>query len=116
MFKCSVQHWESVPSEDKIIEPLSNVEKAKYGIILDKEKSELLKNKEYKTQRSLTFLSGGIGISLSLLDLFSGAIFIVAALFFAFRWHSMEKKYLDGQEKIQRFQNFLNVESAGSKG
>jgi|TARA_B100000315_G_C14509697_1_gene556378 hypothetical protein len=91
--------------------PLSNEEKARYQIVIDKEKSDLHKNKEFKTQRSLTFLSGIIGISLSLISLLGGAIFIGAALFFGVRWHYMEKKYLESQEKVERYQYFVNVES-----
>ena len=90
--------------------PLSNEERAKYGIVIDKERSVILQNKEYKTQRSLTILSGCIGVSLSFIDFFSGAIFIVAAIYFWFRWQSMEKKCLDSQEKIQRYQHFLDIE------
>jgi hypothetical protein len=91
--------------------PLSNVEKAKYEIVIDREKSKILKNKEYKTQKSLTILSGCIGIPLAVIDFLTGAVFIAAALFFASRWRTMEQNCLDSQEKILRYQHFLDLES-----
>ncbi|GJM12959.1 MAG: hypothetical protein DHS20C12_13620 [Pseudohongiella sp.] len=97
--------------KDKSIVVLSNEEKARYGIVLDKERSELRLNEDYKTQRSLTIMAGVLGVSLVWINPPTGFIFFGAAVFFARRWRSMENRYQEAQGKIQRYEHFLDSRS-----
>ncbi|MEX0964535.1 MAG: hypothetical protein WDZ52_10910 [Pseudohongiellaceae bacterium] len=90
--------------------PLTNVEKAKYKIAIDRENAKLLLNKEYKAHRSLTILFGALAVSMAWMSLQSGFLFAVSAVFFGFRWQAMEKQHLDSQEKIQRYESILSLE------
>ncbi len=91
--------------------PLSNIQIAKYKIAIDREKSKLLLNKEYKTQRSLTILFGFLDITVAWISFQSCLLFAGTAVFFAFRWKSMESQHSDSLAKIQRYESILSAES-----
>lgn len=86
---------------------LDKVEQAKYAMLLDREKWELQKHKNFASHGRFASVSGVIGVSLAPVNLPSGAIFLGASVYFWMRYKSMKEKHNETLRKIEQYQLFI---------
>ena len=90
---------------------MDNVEKAKYEMLLDKERWELEKHKNFASQGRFAAISGFIGVSLSPINFPSAGMFLVASVYFWRRWKFMKDRYRESLLKMEQYQLFLSAKS-----